>query len=120
MTKNKGIPDSYFEEEGFLLDEMIDESKILGVLGPNPSPEQIFKYELCRLVGSFIAAKGYSNTEAGKITGLDASDISRISNFHLDRFTIDRLIKIYSILEDPKNVWKTMTKITESIEKRIA
>ncbi len=119
MNKNTGIPDSYFEEEQFLIDAL-DEDKIVGVLGPNPTPDQVLKFELCNLIAKHIKAKGLSNSEAGKVTSIDASDVSRLLNFHIDRFTIDRLLKIYCTLESSKNVWKTMTKISESIEKRIA
>ncbi len=119
MNKNVGIPDSYFEEEEFLVDE-IDEEKIVGILGVRPSPEQVLKFELCKLISKIVREKGYSNSEAGKLTGNDASDVSRLLNFHIDRFTIDRLLKILTSLEGSKYVWKSMAQISELIEKRIA
>ena len=119
MNKNVGIPDSYFEEEEFLVDE-IDEEKIVGILGVRPSPEQVLKFELCKLISKIVREKGYSNSEAGKLTGNDASDVSRLLNFHIDRFTIDRLLKILTSLEGSKYVWKSMAQLSELIEKRIA
>ena len=119
MNNKIDIPDSYFDDEEFLLGE-IDEEKIVGILGPNATDDQILKYELCRIISARIREKGYSNSDAGKVTGSDASDISRLINFHIDRFTIDRLIKILTSLEGSKYVRRSMAHISELIEKRIA
>lgn len=116
MKKKIDIDDSYFDEEEFLIDDF-DESKILGVLGPRASSEQILKYELCRQISLRIRDRSLSNHAAGKITGCDASDISRLNNFHIHRFTIDRLIKIFSSLENSSNVWKSIARITSYIAK---
>ncbi len=116
MKKRASLPDSYFEEDQFIVDE-IDEDKIIGVLGIRPGPEQVLKFELCKIISAIIYQKGYSNNEAGKLTRNDASDISRLLNFHIDRFTIDRLIKILTSLEDPKFVWRSMANISKQIEK---
>jgi hypothetical protein len=40
MSMRKELPDSYFEDQEFLIDE-IDEEKVLGVLGKNPSADQL-------------------------------------------------------------------------------
>jgi predicted XRE-type DNA-binding protein len=119
MNNKIDIPDSYFDDEEFLLGEL-NEDAIIGILGPNATDDQILKYELCRIISARIREKGYSNSEAGKITGSDASDISRLINFHIDRFTIDRLLKVLGALENSKYVWKSMAHISELIEKRIA
>jgi predicted XRE-type DNA-binding protein len=119
MSKKINIPDSYFDDEEFIVSEM-NEDNIIGVLGPNATDDQILKYELCRLVANSIREKGFSNSEAGRKVGVDASDISRITNFHLDRFTIDRLIRILTALEGSKYVWRSMINISAIIEQRIA
>lgn len=116
MKSKIEIPDTYFEEEQFLFDE-IDEDEIVGILGVRPSPEQVLKFELCKIISNLIKQKGYSNSDAGKVTGNDASDISRLLNFHIDRFTIERLLKTLTSLEGSKYVWKSMAKISEEIEK---
>ena len=118
MDSKVGIPDSYFEEEEFLLYE-IDEEEIIGILGVRPSPEQILKFELCKIISKMIRQKGYSNSVAAEVTSNDASDISRLLNFHIDRFTIERLMKILTSLEGSKYVWKSMAKIAEQIEKLV-
>jgi predicted XRE-type DNA-binding protein len=116
MTSKTGIPDTYFDEEQFLVNE-INEDEIIGILGVRPSPEQVLKFELCKIISNLIRQKGYSNNDAGKITGNDASDISRLLNYHIDRFTIERLLKTLTFLEGSKYVWKSMAKISEQIEK---
>jgi len=114
--KNKiSHPDSYFEEEQFIVDN-IDEDKIIGVLSVRPAPEQVLKFELCKIISMLIKQKGLSNSEAGKMTGNDPSDISRLLNFHIDRFTIEMLIKTLSALEGSKYVWNSMARISKQIE----
>ncbi len=98
MKNSISIPDSYFEEEQFIVDN-IDEDKIIGVLSVRPAPEQVLKFELCKIISMLIKQKGYNNIEAGEVTGNDANDIGRLMNFQIDRFTIDRLIKILTSLE---------------------
>jgi predicted XRE-type DNA-binding protein len=115
MNNKVGLPDSYFDEEQFIVDE-IDEDKIIGLLGARPSPEQVLKFELCKIISMLITQKGLSNSEAGKMTGNDPSDISRLLNFHIDRFTIERLIKTLSALEGSKYVWNSMARISKQIE----
>ncbi len=112
MIKKIDIPDSYFDDEEFLVGEL-NEDNIVGILGPHATDDQILKYELCRIISIRIRDKGYSNSDAGKIIGADASDVSRLVNFHIDRFTIDRLIRILTTLEGSKYVWKYMAHISE-------
>ena len=116
MKKKIDVPDSYYDDEEFLVDDF-DESIIIGILGPNATSEQILKYELCRQISQRVRERSLSNHEAGKITGLDASDISRLNNFHIDRFTIDRLIKIFCMLENKSTVWKSIARISSYIAK---
>jgi predicted XRE-type DNA-binding protein len=87
MKKKIDIPDDYFENQEFVVDEL-DEDFVLGILGPTPSADQILKFELCTYISHLIDKKSLSLTDAEKITGVNPSDISRIKNHHLDRFTI--------------------------------
>ncbi len=120
MKKNI-VPDEYFNEQEFDLDEyVVDEDKIIGLLGPSPSVDQILKFELCSLISRKISMKEMSYSEVEKITGLNQSDISKIINHHLDRFTIDRLLRTYSFLESPKKIWASLKSISDQIEKNIA
>ena len=96
--KTKQLPDSYFNDQEFL-DHKFDEEKVLGVIGKNPSAIQVLKFELCTYIFGIIKSKELSLLEVQKLTGIKFSDISRIKNHHLERFTIDELIKIYTLLD---------------------
>lgn len=114
MKKKIKIPDDYFENQEFVIDEL-GEDLVLGILGPNPSADQILKFELCTYISYLIDKKGLSLTDAEKITGVNPSDISRIKNHHLDRFTIDRLIRIYSFLDTEKSLGAVLKSASEKI-----
>lgn len=114
MKKKIEIPDDYFEDQEFVIDEL-DEDFILGILGPTPAADQILKFELCTYISHLIDKKGLSLTDAEKITGVNTSDISRIKNHHLDRFTIDRLIRIYSFLASEKSLGAVLKSASEKI-----
>lgn len=116
MKKKNEIPSDYFDNQEFVVDE-IDEDLILGVLGKNPSADQLLKFELCSYIAQFIDKKGMSLSDVEKITGVNASDVSRIKNHHLDRFTIDRLIKIYSMLDTQQGVGAVLESASEKIRR---
>ena len=116
MQKKNILPDDYFENQEFLVDE-VDEGLILGVLGKNPSSDQLLKFELCTYISQLIDKKGMSLTDVEKITAVNPSDVSRIKNHHLDRFTIDRLIKIYSMLDTQHGVGAVLESASEKIRK---
>lgn len=113
--KKKKIPKEYFTKEEFLFDEEIESA--LGVLGPNPSPEQFIKFELCRIIGQMIKNKKMDLLEVEKLTGINSSDISRIKNHHIDRFTIDRLLKIYLVLDNKNGLGQFLRNVSEKIDK---
>ncbi len=116
MKKTKQLPDSYFEDQDFIVDE-VDEEKILGVLGKNPSADQLLKFELCTYISNYINSKGLSLSEVQELTGINTSDVSRIKNHHLDRFTIDKLIKIYALLDTQSGIGKVLSSAGEKISR---
>ena len=116
MNKKK-IPDEYFESNEFLVDETADDSDAIGVLGKNPSTEQLFKYELCTSIASIIKKRQLSYLDVEKITEVNPSEISRIINHHLDRFTIDRLIKIHNMIAPSKIFVEFMKDFSSKLEK---
>lgn len=116
MKKKIEIPDDYFENQEFVVDEL-DDDLVLGILGPHPSANQVLKFEFCTYISHLIDKKGLSLTDAGKITGVNPSDISRIKNHHLERFTIDRLIRIYSCLDIGKSLGAVLKSASEKIGK---
>jgi predicted XRE-type DNA-binding protein len=116
MKKTKELPDSYFDDQEFLIDE-IDEDKVLGILGKNPSADQLLKFELCTYISCYINSKGLSLSDVQKLTGINSSDISRIKNHHLDRFTIDKLIKIYTLLDTQHGIGAVLASAGEKISR---
>ena len=116
MKKRKELPDSYFDDQEFLVPE-IDEDIVLGVLGKNPSADQLLKFEICSYIGNFINSKGLSLSEVQKLTGINSSDISRIKNHHLERFTIDKLIKIYTLLDTQHGIGEVLSSAGEKISR---
>jgi predicted XRE-type DNA-binding protein len=116
MSMRKELPDSYFEDQEFLIDE-IDEEKVLGILGKNPSADQLLKFELCTYIGNYINSQGLSLSEVQKLTGINSSDVSRIKNHHLERFTIDKLIKIYTLLDTQNGIGAVLSSAGEKISR---
>ena len=119
MKKTKELPDNYFDDQEFLVDE-IDDDLILGILGKNPSADQLLKFELCTYIASYINSKGLSLSEVQKITGINSSDVSRIKNHRLDRFTIDKLIKIYTLLDTHHGIGAVLASVGKKISRMTA
>ena len=63
---------------------------------------EILKYKLSADIIKILRV--ITTEEAIKKTGLNRADISRINTQHLDRFTIDRLIKILILLGQSVNI----------------
>ena len=118
MKKKIPIPDSYFDNQEFLSNEKdFDGEEVLGVLGKHPSPEQILKYELCSSIAYFLDSHGLSLSQANELFNINISDISRIRNFQLDRFTIDRLMKFYVQMDSVKNLSTVLSNAAVKIKK---
>jgi predicted XRE-type DNA-binding protein len=116
MKNKKMIPDDYFDHQEFIVHKP-NKNLIQGILGPNPSPDQILKFELCSYITFLIDKKGLSLNEAKETTGVDTSDLSRIKNHHLHRFTIDRLIKICSSLDTENHLVAVLKNTCKKIGK---
>ena len=119
QKKNINIPEEYFKNQEFLVDNIADDL-ILGILGKDPSPEQMVKFELCNHIVNIIDARSLTLSEVQEITHINSSDISRIKNYHLDRFTIDRLIRICFCLGQKQDVSQALINASDRIKKLIA
>jgi predicted XRE-type DNA-binding protein len=119
MKKKNELPSDYFDDQEFLVDE-IDEELVLGILGKSPSAEQLLKFELCTFIGNLINDKGMSLSQVQEVTNINASDISRIKNHHLERFTVDKLIKIYTNLDTQYGVGVILASAGEKIRRMSA
>lgn len=116
MKKSKKIPDNYFDDQEFSVTETNDDL-IIGILGKNPSADQLLKFEICSFIGNYIDSNGLSLSDVQKLTGINSSDISRIKNHHLERFTIDKLIKIYALLDSHHAVAPILASAGKKISK---
>jgi DNA-binding Xre family transcriptional regulator len=61
-----------------------------------------------------------SLTDVEKVTGVNPSDVSRIKNHHLERFTIDRLMKICSTLDSQYGISVVLKSASEKIGKKLS
>lgn len=52
-----------------------------------------------KIIGA-LDDQGLSVRKAAELTGFAAADLSRVSNAELERFTLDRLMKILAALDD--------------------
>ncbi len=74
---------------------------------PNADLEQLRCALAARIIG-VLAARGLSVRKAQEITGIAASDFSRIRRANLGRFTIDRLMTILARLDQRVQVRVTV------------
>ena len=102
MKKTKQLPARYFDNQEFHVDET-DEEKVFGVIGKNPSAYQLLKFELCTYIDNLINSKELKHLEIQKLAGISSGDIIQIRNHNLECFTIDELIRIYTLLDDNQN-----------------
>jgi predicted XRE-type DNA-binding protein len=116
-TKNN-IPDDYFDNQEFIVSD-IDENLIIGILGKNPSSDQMLKFLFCTYISKIKDQKKMSLTQVESLTNINASDVSRIKNHHIDRFTIDRLMKICSLIDNPQGVGKVLSAAGEQMSRAI-
>lgn len=52
------------------------------------------KHRLCREVLMFKHTRELSNEDMAKMLDVDKSEVSKIINYHIDRYTIDRLYRL--------------------------
>ena len=119
MKRKTKIPDAYFDDQEFLVND-IDETIVIGILGKNPSADQLLKFELCTYISAFITKNALSLSDVEGQIGVNPSEISRIKNHHLERFTIDRLMKIYAALDSGPALAKVLESASEKIRRMIA
>jgi predicted XRE-type DNA-binding protein len=65
---------------------------------PNPNLEQLRAILAAKIIG-VLDDRGLTIRKAQDVTGIAAADFSRIRQVKLDRFTIDRLMKILERLD---------------------
>lgn len=57
------------------------------------------KFELCQSFVSYMNETNTEQKELAELLGIDKSVMSKITHYHIDVFTIDRLVRLLSKLE---------------------
>lgn len=77
----------------------LENAESIRLLPENASPVDKIKFVLCE---SFVKYMNETNTEQkamSELLGIDKSIMSKITHYHIDVFTIDRLVRLISKLE---------------------
>ena len=72
-----------------------------GTLMPpeNPTPLEKFRHDIQQKFVRYKREKNISQREMAKYLGIDEVKVSKLLHNHLDKFSTDRLIKLYSKLD---------------------
>ncbi len=73
-------------------------------LGFEDADELVIKAELIQAIMDRVAARGLSKVQAAAALGMARPEASHLLNGHLDRFTIDRLIRALATLDGDARV----------------
>jgi predicted XRE-type DNA-binding protein len=68
------------------------------VLGLDDAHELDLKADMVDRIGAIIKERGLTQARAGELMGLGQAEVSKMLGGHLDRFTVDRLIKALAAL----------------------
>lgn len=75
------------------------------MVGPNSSPSEKFRWELCQSLVRYMTEKGLSQVEFAKLLRIDQSRISEVVNHRIDKVSTDKLIA-YNEKINPKVEFK--------------
>ncbi len=75
--------------------------KVDGFLTLDPEANELakFRYQICQSILKFAHKKGLSTTEMAEKLRITVADTSRIFNHRIDRFSTDKLLKLYAIIK---------------------
>jgi predicted XRE-type DNA-binding protein len=82
-------------------------SKLDGTLmvGPNSTPAQKFRWELCQNLVRFMIQKNLSQVDFAKLLGIDQARVSEVVHHRIDKVSTDKLIA-YNEIINPKVKFK--------------
>lgn len=63
-------------------------------LGENPTPREIFRYDLCQQFIKYKRKNDITQRELSLILGVDEAKVSKILHYRIDEFSTDRLIDL--------------------------
>jgi len=68
-------------------------------LHENASPREKLRFDLCQKFLKYKKSHGLNQKELGELLGVDEAKVSKILHHHIDEFSTDRLIDLYSKLQ---------------------
>jgi len=73
-------------------------SKAQGFLMLDAKADQLakFRFEICQELLKYAKAKDLAAVDMAKLMGIKKADMSRIFNHRIDRFSTDKLIRLYA------------------------
>lgn len=113
------LTNEYFNDQEFLVND-IGEKNVLGILEKSPSAAQILKFEFCAYIAKIINDNVFRLSQAQEFTNIDSIVINRIKNHHIEGFTVDKLIKIYTNLDTQYGVGVVLASAGEKIRRMSA
>jgi predicted XRE-type DNA-binding protein len=81
-----------------LIRRKLDEGPAARLLPLDAGPVEIMKYRLCEKFVVYKNEHNITQKELAKKIGIDEALISKVLNYNIDEFTIDRLVKYLSEL----------------------
>jgi predicted XRE-type DNA-binding protein len=73
-------------------------------LPPGSDVVDISKYKLCQSLCKYTVTHKLTLKEMASILKVDKAEVSKILNCHIDRFTLDRLIRLSLIVYQKANI----------------
>ena len=82
------------EAEWTVIEKRLSKKQASKILSPNASPTERVKYDLCKHFIKYHQAAGISQREMAEQLGVTESRVSEILHYHIERFTIDKLLTL--------------------------
>lgn len=72
----------------------LDKADGAKMLPPDADDIDRFKFKLCEMILIYKQKHNLSNEQMGLRLEVDATEVSKIVNYHIDRYTIDKLYRL--------------------------
>lgn len=75
--------------------------KVEGFLALDPDADELakFRYQICQGLLKYAQKNELSTTEMAKALRITKADMSRIFNHRIDRFSTDKLLRLYAVIK---------------------
>ncbi len=81
-----------------LIRQKLDKGPAARLLPKDASPVDMMKYKLCEKFVIYKNEKAISQKDLAKKIGIDEALMSKVLNYNIEEFTLDRLVKFLSEL----------------------